>query len=257
MSETGAFVELAERMADAVRPIVLECFREGVAFDVKDDRSPVTQADRDAEETMRRLIAERFPGHGILGEEFGPSHADADYVWVLDPIDGTKSFITGKPLFGTLIALVYRDRPVVGVIDMPALDERWTGAKGRATTWNGRAVRVRPCPALDGAWLYATSPQMFEGDDDRAFTRLRGDCYATVFGADCYAYGLLARGRVDIVCEASLKAYDYCAVVPVVEGAGGMITDWQGRPLGLASDGRVVAAGDPSSHAAARAALGA
>jgi inositol-phosphate phosphatase/L-galactose 1-phosphate phosphatase/histidinol-phosphatase len=241
----------AERMADAVRPIVLSYYRGNVPTDEKADQTPVTAADRDAETRIREMIEEAFPGHGILGEEHGSVRLDAKHVWVLDPIDGTKSFITGKPLFGTLIALLHGGRPVVGVIDAPALDERWLGVEGEPTTLNGAAVKTRPCPDLAGAWLYATAPEMFVGPDAAAFERLKGRCRGVVYGADCYAYGLLANGTVDLVCEASTKPYDYCALVPVVRGAGGVISDWAGKPLGLASDGRVLAAGDPAAHAAA------
>jgi histidinol-phosphatase len=252
VSEVSVFVLHAETMADAVRPIVMGYFADSVAFETKADLSPVTAADREAEATMRRLIDAAWPEHGILGEEYGAARLDARFLWVLDPIDGTKSFVTGKPLFGTLIALLRDGRPIVGVIDMPALGERWVGVEGRPTTFNGRPVRVRTCDALDRAWLYATSPRMFDGPDAAAFERLRSSCYADIYGADLYAYGLLARGRVDLVCEASLKPYDYCAAVPVIEGAGGCITDWQGRALSLSSGGRVLAAGDERAHRAAR-----
>lgn len=255
MTDVVALASLAERLADAARPITLKYFRSGVEYDVKADASPVTVADREAEAAMRSIIGEAFPEHGILGEEHGAERLAARFVWVLDPIDGTKSFVTGKPLFGTLIALLQDGRPIVGCIDMPALDERWLGIEGRPTTFNGTPVRVRSCGSLDHAWLYATSPQMFRGTEVSAFERLRGGCYAAVWGADLYAYGLLASGRVDLVCEASLQPYDYCAVVPVIQGAGGLITDWQGQPLGLASDGRVLAAGDAALHLKARAAL--
>ncbi len=174
MSELGAFVRHAEAMADAVRPVVLRYFADPVLFETKADASPVTAADREAEATMRRLIEAAWPTHGILGEEFGADRIDAALVWVLDPIDGTKSFVTGKPLFGTLIALLRDGRPIVGVIDMPALDERWVGAEGRVTTFNGRPVRVRACRELECAWLYSTSPRMFTGTDADAFERLTG-----------------------------------------------------------------------------------
>ena len=252
MSEVDAFVILAERLAEAVRPIVMGYFRSGVTIDDKADTTPVTVADREAETAMRRLIADACPDHGILGEEYGADRVDAAYVWVLDPIDGTKSFVTGKPLFGTLIALLREGTPIVGVIDMPALGERWIGVDGRPTSFNGRPARVRPCPDLDRAWLYASSPHMFPGADAEAFDRLRLRCRAAIYGADCYAYGLLASGTVDLVCEATTKPHDYCALVPVVTGAGGMISDWRGRPLGLESDGRVLAAGDEGAHATAR-----
>lgn len=256
MKQLAEAVQLAERMADAARPVVMRSFRTpALAVEAKADDSPVTVADREAEAVLRGMIEETFPKHGIVGEEHGIIRGEADYVWVLDPIDGTKSFVTGKPLFGTLIALLREGRPVIGVIDMPALGERWVGAEGQATTFNGRPVRCRTCTALSDAWLYATSPAMFRMDDLQAFQRLGARCRATVYGADCYAYGLIANGTVDLVCEASMQPYDYCALVPVVAGAGGVITDWNGAPLALSSDGRVLAAGDPSAHAAAREAL--
>jgi inositol-phosphate phosphatase/L-galactose 1-phosphate phosphatase/histidinol-phosphatase len=223
--------------------------------DDKADLSPVTAADRAAEAAMRRLIAARFPDHGIIGEEYGREREGADFVWVLDPIDGTKSFISGVPLFGTLIALAFEGRPVVGVIDQPISRERWAGALGRPSTLGGRPIRCRPCAGLDAATVFATTPDMFVGADSAAFARVRGAAKLVRYGADCYAYGLLALGFVDLVIEASLKPYDFCAMVPIVAGAGGVASDWRGRPLGLGSDGRVVAAGDRRVHDAALARL--
>ena len=242
------FIDLAERLADASGAIVRRYFRTTIEVEDKPDESPVTVADREAEAAIRELIEEAFPDHGIVGEEYGAVRADAKYVWVLDPIDGTKSFITGKPLFGTLIGLLHEGAAVLGVIDQPVLGERWLGARGRPTTLNGRPVHVRPCGELGRAALYATSPHMFEGADRQAFARVRDAVKLPLYGADCYAYGLLACGFADLVVEASLAAYDYCGVVAVIEGAGGVITDWTGAPLGLGSDGRVAAAGDRRSH---------
>lgn len=252
-----AFVDLAQRLADAARPIARQHFRTPLAVDDKPDASPVTIADRAIEAAQRQLIEQVFPDHGILGEEHGAEHLDAEYVWVLDPIDGTKSFITGKPLFGSLIALVRHGRPIVGVIDMPALNERWLGVEGRPTLAQGKPARCRPCKALGSAILYATSPHMFTaGPEFAAFERLRAQVKHPLYGADCYAYGLLASGYVDLVVEASLKPYDFCALAPVIEGAGGSITDWLGEPLTIHSDGRVIAAGDSALHRLARTALG-
>lgn len=219
-------------------------FRTPLAVDLKADASPVTRADREIETVMRAMIGQAFPGHGIIGEEFGAENAGAEYVWVLDPIDGTRGFIAGKPLFGTLIAVVRGGNPIVGVIDAPAMNDRWIGADGRATTFNGSPVATRACANLADAWLYATTPQMFQADDFHCFETLRGQVHDTGYGADCYAYGLLANGHIDLVCEASLQVYDFAALVPVVTGAGGIMADWSGAPLTLASDGRVVAAGD-------------
>lgn len=255
MSDLDAVAALAIRLADAARPIVVSRFRSGLAVDSKSDASPVTEADRETERAIRAMIEAEFPDHGILGEEHGAARLDAPWVWVIDPIDGTKSFVTGKPLFGTLIAALHNGVPVVGVIEMPALGERWLGVAGRATLFNGQPTASRACVDIGDAWLYATTPEMFTGSGAAAFQRLRTACRTAVYGADCYAYGLVANGTVDVVCEASMQPYDYCALVPVVEGAGGVITDWRGAPLGLGSDGSVLAAGDPRVHAAAMAQL--
>src|SRR5579875_3465273 len=191
---------------------------------------------------MRALIERRFPDHGIVGEEFGRIRPQAEFVWTLDPIDGTKSFISGRPLFG--------------VIDQPISRERWVGAAGRPTTLNGAAIRVRPCRGLAAATVFATSPDMFVGRDARAFSRLKAAVRLVRFGADCYAYGLLAAGFIDLVAEAQLKPYDFCPMVPIIEGAGGILTDWRGNALDLAADGHVLAAGDGAVHRAALELLG-
>jgi inositol-phosphate phosphatase/L-galactose 1-phosphate phosphatase/histidinol-phosphatase len=250
-----AHLALAEELADVAGAVIRGYFRQKIAVDDKSDLSPVTIADREAEAAMRRLIEERFPEHGIIGEEHGRTRPDAEHVWVLDPIDGTKSFISGIPLFGTLIALTWRGRPVLGVIDQPVSRERWVGAQGRPTTLNGAPIRTRPCARLGAATLYCTTPEMYRGEDAAAFARLRGAVKLTRYGADCYAYAVLATGFIDLVVEGDLKPYDWSALVPVIEGAGGVMTDWQGKALDLASDGRVVAAGDPALAQTARAVL--
>jgi inositol-phosphate phosphatase / L-galactose 1-phosphate phosphatase / histidinol-phosphatase len=246
---------LAEELADAAGAVIRPYFRQKIAVDDKDDASPVTIADREAEQAMRALIEARCPADGIFGEEFGTIREGAEWVWVLDPIDGTKSFISGIPLFGTLIALLHRGRPVLGIIDQPISHERWRGVAGRQSTHNGNPIQARPCPGLAAASLFATAPDMFRGADADAFARLKSRVKLTRHGGDCYAYGLVASGFIDCVVEAGLKPYDYCAMVPIIEGAGGMFTDWQGQPLGLHSDGRVLAAGDSRVHAAAVAIL--
>ncbi len=255
MVETDQFLALAVDLADAAGEAIRPYFRQPLAVDDKPDLSPVTVADRAAEMAMRRLIAERCPTHGIIGEEFGPERADAEFVWVLDPIDGTKSFISGVPLFGTLIALARQGRPILGIIDQPILRERWIGAPGRPTTLNGMPIRARSCLALAGATVFSTSPDMFRGADATAYGRVAAAAKLVRFGADCYAYGLLALGCIDIVIEASLKPYDFSAMLPVVAGAGGIASDWQGRKLTLASDGRVLVAGDRRAHQQALALL--
>ena len=245
------FIDFAGQLADASGAVVRRYFRTPITVDDKSDDSPVTAADREAEAAMRALIRSRYPRHGIIGEEEGAVRADAELVWVLDPIDGTKSFIAGKPMFGTLIALVRAGAPILGVIDQPVTGERWSGAAGAPTRFNGETVAVRPCAALAGAILNTTSPDLFAGADAESFTRLAGAVKHALYGGDCYAYGLLASGFIDLIVEADLKAHDFCALAPVVEGAGGIMTDWRGAALTLASDGRVIAAGDATVHARA------
>lgn len=248
-------LDSAGRLADSARAITRKHFRGPVAVEAKADASPVTIADRDAEAVIRTLIEKEFPSHGIVGEEFGTARDDAEYVWVIDPIDGTKAFITGKPLFGTLIAVERRGTPLLGLIDMPILDERWLGATGRPTTFNGKPAKARRCRALSDALLATTSPDLFAGAEAAAFGRVRTEASSCHYGGDCYNYALLASGFLDLVIEAGLKSYDFMALAPVITEAGGIITDWQGRSLGRSSDGRVIAAGDPSVHAAALARL--
>jgi inositol-phosphate phosphatase/L-galactose 1-phosphate phosphatase/histidinol-phosphatase len=255
-TDLDALLDLANQLADAARPITLKYFRSGLEIIAKDDNSPVTIADRESERVMRDLINAAFPDHGIVGEEHGTEQLDAEFVWVLDPIDGTQSFVTGKPLFGILIALMRAGQPVLGVMDMPALNERWVGAQGRATTFKGEPVQTRACRSLEDAWLYSTSANMFTPDNFPAFERLRlSSRNRTVYGAECQAYGLLACGWVDLVCEDTMGPYDYLPLVNIVEGAGGVMTDWQGASLGLDSGASVIAAGNPDLHAAALAVL--
>jgi inositol-phosphate phosphatase / L-galactose 1-phosphate phosphatase / histidinol-phosphatase len=246
------FEALAHRLADCAGEVQRRYFRTPVSVETKIDASPVTVADREAEARMREIIAAAYPDHGILGEEYGSQRPEAEFVWVLDPIDGTKSFITGRPLFGTLIALAHAGRPVLGLIDQSILRERWVGVTGAPSVWNGRPIRVRPCPDIADAVLFATSPAMFRaGTEAEGFARVQASVRLPMFGGDCYAYGLLAMGFADLIVETSLAPYDFMALVPVIEGAGGGITDWAGQALGFASCGQVVASGDPRVHAAA------
>ena len=239
---------LANRLADAAGAVIRPLFRGTWSEERKADRSYVTEADRAAEAAMRAILEAERPEDGIVGEEYGNVREGAARQWVLDPIDGTTSFIAGRPIFGTLIALVQDGWPVIGVIDQPVLKERWAGRVGDATTFNGVPVRTRACPDLADAVLATTSPNMFSDHDADAFMGLaRGVAERKiVWGGDCYSYGLLASGHIDVVCEAQLKLYDYAALAPVVEGAGGTMSDWQGHPLDAGSDGRVLALGDPA-----------
>jgi len=244
-------VDLAHALADDAREVTLSHFRQPLAVEDKADSTPVTQADQATERLLREKISARFPDHGIVGEEFGAHQPDAAYVWIVDPIDGTGSYICGNPLYGTLISLVHQRQPVLGVIDMPALQERWIGSSVSATERNGVASVVSQCQRLDDARILATTPEMFNADEWPRIDALRQRCHVRRYGGDCYNYALLASGHADIVVESDLKPYDYMALVAVIEGAGGVISDWQGQPLRLGSGAQVIAAATPELHAQA------
>jgi inositol-phosphate phosphatase / L-galactose 1-phosphate phosphatase / histidinol-phosphatase len=237
MPVTQADIDLANRLADAAGAAIRPYFRAEHGLEAKADASPVTLADKEAEAVMRRLIIAERPMDAIIGEEEATREGTSGRTWVLDPIDGTRSFIAGRPIFGTLIALLEAGRPVLGVIDQPISGERWIGAMGRPTTLNGTPVQTRPGRALDQAIFATTAPWFCPG-----FEALRGATGDTLLGGDCYNYALLASGQVDLVVEEGLKLYDFAALVPVVEGAGGRMADWTGAPLGRHSGGQVVAA---------------
>ena len=243
--DLDALVAVAAHLADASGPEIRARYRRPIGVEQKSNRTPVTEADRAAETVMRRLLSELRPEDGIIGEEFGAERPDAPVVWVLDPIDGTKAFMTGRPTFGTLIAAMVDGAPTVGVIDQPIVGDRWIGCIDRPTQHNGVPVRTRSCTSLEAAILSSTGPELFDGADAYRFERFRQDVDFVTWGGDCFAYGLLASGYIDIVVEAGLALHDFAALAPVVNGAGGSMTDWQGRPLHHRSDGRVVAIGDP------------
>ncbi|WP_340316225.1 histidinol-phosphatase [Rhizorhabdus argentea] len=237
-------IRLAQRLADAAGEAIRPFFRARFERETKADASPVTEADRAAEAAMRRIIAAERPSDGIIGEEYGRERADAARVWVLDPIDGTRAFVAGRPLFGTLIALVEENHPVLGVIDQPIARDRWIGAAGHPTTLNGVAARTRRCSALANAHIGTTSPAAFGIPEFARFQKVSAAAGDTLWGGDCHNYALTASGHLDAVIESGLQLYDFAALIPVVEGAGGRMTDWQGRPLDAASPGQVIAAGD-------------
>ena len=252
MPVTAADLALADRLADAAGAAIRPFFRGRFAHELKADQSPVTEADRAAEAAMRRLLDAEAAGDGVVGEEYGEKPGVTGRRWVLDPIDGTRSFTAGRAIFGTLVALLDGDWPVLGVIDQPIARERWVGMSGRPTLFNGAPARVRPCPALRGAIVATTSPHLFCEEEGAAYLRLIGAAsggnlaQGPVYGGDCYNYGLLASGHLDLVCEAGLKLHDFAALVPIVEGAGGRMCDWHGDPLTADSIGQVLAIGDPA-----------
>lgn len=249
------FEAFVERLADAAGEAVLPFFRTHIGVENKGGArgfDPVTAADHAGEAAMRQIIKATFPDHGILGEEFGREGEDAEYCWVLDPIDGTRAFITGLLAWGTLIGLLRNGRPVYGVMSQPFTRERFLGDGGSAR-YRGptgqRKLRVRPCASIEDAVLSATSPRLFEGADLTAFEAIEARARHTRFGGDCYAYCMLAAGQIDLVVEAGLQPYDIVALIPIIEGAGGVVTDWNGGPP--ASGGRIIAAGDRRLHAQA------
>ncbi len=239
------FSVLANTLANTSGAIARGYYRKNFDVQSKDDKSPVTIADREIEQRLREMIEKQRPEDGIIGEEFGTKDSQNGLTWVLDPIDGTKSFVIGRPTFGTLIALWEGDTPLLGIINQPITNERWVGIKDKRTRFNDRLVKTRNCPSLSRACASSTTPAMFDGLPP-VYENFEKDAKMMVWGADCYAYGLLASGHLDIVVEAALSPYDFAALIPVVEGAGGKICDWDGKPLTLKSDGRVIALGDPA-----------
>lgn len=236
------FIQLAQELADEAGEIIRPYFRQNMVVDSKSDDSPVTVADRTVEERLRAILELKRPEDGIIGEEFASKLSQNQYNWVIDPIDGTKSFIAGRPTFGTLIALCEDGVPILGIIDQPISNERWVGAKNHSTTFNGQEIGTRPCSALDKAYAASTTPIMFE---DRG-VNFEKACQSITWGGDCYSYGLLANGFLDIVAESDMGRHDYAALVPIVEGAGGWMSDWNGEKLNVKNDGKssVLAVGD-------------
>lgn len=245
---TDELVAFAEFLADEARGILHAADAAPSDIQYKSDASPVTDLDRRIEAHIRTFIDERYPHHGILGEEHGSERLDADLVWVLDPIDGTAPFIVGIPVYGTLIGLARHGKPFIGVIDHPATDDRWTGVAGSFARHNGRPVRARTCERLEDAIVTNSNPDYFDADERRAFTDLKSRVRFVQYGGSCYAYAMLASGRADIGLDAKFDPFDVFAPAAVIEGAGGMMTDWSGNPIDLGWSGQVLAAGCAQMH---------
>lgn len=242
------FLNFANQLADESADILKKYYRNYGAVQAKSDKSLVTEADQAVETKLRGLIESHFPQHGIIGEEYGKTRAESEYVWVLDPIDGTSSFVIGRPIFGTLIALLHQGEPVLGLINQPITNERWISSKNAPTFFNTKAATTRNCTALADAILCTTSPEYFTPKQKQLFDNISHKSKQTIYGGDCYNYGLLASGQVDIVIEAGLKLHDFAALKVIIEEAGGTITDWQGKPLTSKSDGTVIAAATEALH---------
>lgn len=252
-SQTAALIAFADRLADASAEAILPHFRQNTAVDDKPGMGkfdPVTIADREAERVMRELIEAERPDHGIVGEEFGNKPASSPHTWVLDPIDGTRAFIMGMPLWGTLIGALEDGVPVAGIMNQPFTGERFIGTADRAVCRRGgeeTILATSKTSSLENTLLASTSPEMFsEGREVEAFERVSGKCRMTRYGGDCYAYCMLAAGQLDLVVEAGLNSYDIVALIPIVEGAGGVVTTWDGGSA--AEGGQIVAAANADLH---------
>lgn len=242
------FAYFVEELADAARSIAVTYFRNLGSVEYKGDGSPVTIADRETETMIRQMIVDRYPAHGVMGEEYGQIPSNGPWSWVIDPIDGTRSFITGRPMFGCLIALLYENQPVLGIIDMPVLNERWLGVTGKPSLHDGNRCESSSTQHIAEATVFATSIDMFTNSERRQFEHLSTAARFRSFGADCYAYGLLASGYADIVMEADMSIHDFLALVPIIEGSGGCISDWHGEPLDISSGRQVLATANPTLH---------
>ena len=252
-TEYSALLELAHTLADVSAPVILPHFRSRLGIDHKGGSlfDPVTEADRVAELCIREALAEAKPSHGIIGEEFGAKQSDAEYCWIIDPIDGTRAFILGQPLWGTLIGLTRNGDPLLGLMNQPFTGERfWSSEEDawyRKSGEKEQRVRTRPCLNLDQAMLGSTSPDVLETEDDRArFDRIERAVRLRRFGGDCYNYCLLAMGQIDLVVEAGLKNFDIVPLIPIIERAGGVVSDWNGGDP--RHGGHIIAAGDPRLH---------
>ncbi|WP_135078370.1 histidinol-phosphatase [Terasakiella sp. SH-1] len=244
---TQEITDFAKHLADISCEVIRPYFRSNVGVIDKADDSPVTVADRNAEEVMRKAIEEKYPTHAIFGEEHGVKEGEGTSMWVLDPIDGTRSFICGAPWFGTLVAYLEQGVPQTGVLNIPMMGEQWVGTSA-GTTYNGQACQVRTGIGFEEASLFTTDPELFDVEQRVSFERVKGKVKTVRYGADCYAYALLASGHIDLVIEAGLKPYDVMALVPVIKGAGGIVTGWKGEEVTMDWDGRLLASATIELH---------
>ena len=248
LSNLNDLVSFAHHLADESEKVIDKYFRTNINVDRKEDESPVTIADKETELTIRKLIQNRYPSHGILGEEFEGIKSSSDFLWVIDPIDGTRSFIAGHKDFGTLIALLYKQEPISGIINCPLHNERWVGVKNTATKMNGKEIKTSNTESLDKSYL-CTTGLYFDNEFFRSgYNKILKKTKYHRFGGDCYMYGMLASGLIEIVIEDILKVHDYMALIPVIEGAGGIISDKFGKPINIQSDGSVVASANSKIH---------
>ncbi|MDA0781082.1 MAG: histidinol-phosphatase [Rickettsiales bacterium] len=240
--------KFVDKVVDKSEDIICKHYRNLNNIETKDDESPVTIADREAETSIREFINKEYPEHGIIGEEFGEENINARYKWIIDPIDGTLSFMIGRPIFGTLLALLDNGKPILSVINQPITKERWLAVQGEGCKLNGKNAQVKNCGSLSQATIATTGPNYFTKDGLEKFNRLSKSAKHTIYGGDCYLYALVASGFLDLAIDSCLKPHDFMPLIPIVKEAGGIITDWTGNELNEKSDGNVIAAGSKTAH---------
>tara|TARA_B100002051_G_C16732035_1_gene638883 strand:+ start:1021 stop:1797 length:777 start_codon:yes stop_codon:yes gene_type:complete len=242
------FLSFANLLADLASKTSMQYFRKKIDIENKDDESPVTIADKETEKVIRDKIRNTYTNHGILGEEYENENLNSEFIWVIDPIDGTRSYIAGHKDFGNLIALLHNNKPIIGIINCPAHNERWIGVKNNKTTCNGKEVSTSGINDIKNAYLFTSGVYFYEPIFRKGFESIKQKTKYFRLGGDCYMYGMLSSGLIDIVIEDTLKAHDYMALINVVEGAGGKITDKYGKPIDLQSDGSLVATSSNILH---------
>ena len=247
-NQMDEFISFANILADESAKVIMEYFRQTLTIENKDDDTPVTIADKKSELKIRELINKAYPSHGILAEEFDNTNLDSEYIWVIDPIDGTRSFIAGHKDFGTLIALLYKKKPILGIINCPAHNERWIGIENQITTLNGKKIKTSQKKSIEDCYTITTGLYLEDEIFRNAFENIIKKSKDYILRGDCYMYGMLSSGLVDIVFEDTLKAHDYMALVPVIQGAGGIISDKFNNPITLDSDGSVLATANSLIH---------
>ena len=248
LSNLDEFSDFSIHLADESEKIIKKYFRTSIDVDSKEDQSPVTIADKEVELKIREIIKTHYPEHGILGEEFDQTNIESEYIWVIDPIDGTRSFIAGHKDFGTLIALVYNNKPIVGIINCPMHNERWVGIINKETTMNNKVVKTSKTTVINESY-FCTSGLYLEDDHfKKSCDKIINKSKYYRLGGDCYMYGMIASGLIEIVLEDTLKTHDYMALIPVIEGAGGVVTDKYGSPVTINSDGSIVASANKYLH---------
>jgi len=246
-------IDFSHYLADISGDIARKYFRCDLGEVKKGDNSSVTKADKEIETKIRDEIAKKYPEHGIIGEEFEDTKLDADYKWVIDPIDGTISFAIGKPVFGTLIALTYQDKPILGIINQPINNERWWGIDKELSYFNNQIIKTKDCKSISDAVFCTQSPFFFTGKIKEQIDKITSQTKyqhqgGAVYSGDCYHFALLAHGFVDIIIEHGLNNFDFLALAPIVESAGGIITDWKGKKLDIHSDGTIIATSNKYLH---------